>query len=814
MLLKKQKKITLDSFLTQKGINLNKPNLKESSIFLKKVLTFKNNQKNIGHNYFNYYSSFNYTPKTNNNIVNKLMIKGSNSKIYTNSNNNTIFKSNNKKSSFSNTQYKINFNNNKNKIHPKNLFNNTPKHPILDSYKFYFNNKNRKNNLYSSVKNISCEDILNRFNRNRNPNIKNSNSKIYLNTLTNLKTYDKPIMIQKSDKKSKIYEKKFKKDKFRTLFYNDNHISRNKNNYQTHNNSKLNDNSISNTIDFSIISNINTNNNINERVLSKTSSNFFILNSKIASNIQTNTHSSEKKISKSKKYKNKEKNIKFLNHFIKYCYLYFMLIIKKFFKNLKKIRNERFVVLNSRTRNISSCSLFDEFNKDDFDKETIKNRASEHFFDVLNDNSLSFISEYKKNYIYNRQKRINNQNYQEKNLLQIKDIAIAENNQVLNFDNKKYCFDNENIEDIIHSPFFKNKNNEIKLDKKEKDEKLNKIELNKNEDIAGFMQINHELNTKDINSNNIDKNIKNKVSKDKVIPFFENIQTSDDILSFRKKSDSESIKSKKNYFYNNFIIISKLISKDEKLSIDIKYLDNSYYKNNPQIFNNIDLEINNIHFELTNNKNNKIKKISARLEEDKIVKEKEDIIKTCNKINYNNNYLCHLSTIKEEDEKIKKEPTFLQTFKKMEHYYPISNNSKLYSNVSIEKLIDGDKEINEDDIDVILMDSLSGYKYDKFKKMKKWQSQELMVVSSFNSVMRNRRNRKENAKILIQGILHLIRFFSILCFNIRKKEYIKLKTNWKIHKFINYLNIFYFKNDFKNIKNCFNILWKISKKKY
>ena len=136
----------------------------------------------------------------------------------------------------------------------------------------------------------------------------------------------------------------------------------------------------------------------------------------------------------------------------------------------------------------------------------------------------------------------------------------------------------------------------------------------------------------------------------------------------------------------------------------------------------------------------------------------------------------------------------------MEHYYPISNNSKLYSNASVEKIIDGDKEINEDDIDVILMDSLSGCKYNRVNKLKSWQSQEIMVVSNFNSIMRNRRNRKENAKLLIKGILCIIRFFSILCFNIRKDTYMELKLIWKINKFVNYLKIFCFKNHLKNAK--------------
>ena len=182
-------------------------------------------------------------------------------------------------------------------------------------------------------------------------------------------------------------------------------------------------------------------------------------------------------------------------------------------------------------------------------------------------------------------------------------------------------------------------------------------------------------------------------------------------------------------------------------------------------------------FEYIQNKK-KLKKIWARLKDAKIVKEKEDIIQR----NNNNYFLYNLSTIKEE------ETPKTKTLKKNENYYPISNNSKLFSKISIEKIIDGEKEINEEDIDKILMDSFSDYNNNyKLKKLKNWQSQEIKVVSNFNSVMRNRRNRKENAKLLIEGILCLIRFFGVLCFNIRKDCYIKLKWNWKMKKFVNYL---------------------------
>ena len=184
-----------------------------------------------------------------------------------------------------------------------------------------------------------------------------------------------------------------------------------------------------------------------------------------------------------------------------------------------------------------------------------------------------------------------------------------------------------------------------------------------------------------------------------------------------------------------------------------------------------------------------MKKISARLIDSKLIKEKEELLKL-NNINcfYTNT---NLSVIKEEDSPI------AQTFKKMENYYPISNNSKLFSKASIEKIIDGEKEINEENIDKILMNSLSDkIKYPKNKKLKKWQSQEIMVVSCFDSAMKKRRSRKENAKLLIEGLLCLIKFFSILCFKIRKEAYLKLKWKLKIKKFISYLIAFCIKREF------------------
>ena len=165
-----------------------------------------------------------------------------------------------------------------------------------------------------------------------------------------------------------------------------------------------------------------------------------------------------------------------------------------------------------------------------------------------------------------------------------------------------------------------------------------------------------------------------------------------------------------------------------------------------------------------------------RLKNSRIIKEKEDYIDLTNEEN-RKNYLYSLSIIKEEDDEKNITDSSLVKgipIKKFEHYFNISNNSKLYSKASIEKLIDGEKVIKEEDMDNILFSNSSSYRgHNK-------RSQEIMVVSNFYSVMRNRVNRKENAKSLINGILILIQFFGNLCFNIRKSTYEKIKINQKI----------------------------------
>ena len=760
MLLRKQRKGNLNSFLSQRGINvLNNYHLEENSIFLKKILNLRRHKKTMSQNQ----SSIDSIPKE------------------------SIYKSIKNKFYVSNPQSKKNLNYHS-KLNSDTVSENSDRNIIIESHNFK-SNYLTKNKLFYSLVNKSNEDILNRFNRNKNYKMKklstNDNTNIkYMDSYNSFNTPDKQIIIKNNRKiKNVLYTKKNKNSKFNIIYNNTpTNLSRNNLKYShTQKNSNSKKNKISNIIDFSIIDKVDKRNNgIKARILSKTSDNFYILNSRTQTKANS-CHLSTKKI-------NKNRALKFFNHFIKYCYTYFILIIKKFFNNIKRINNEK-----CKIKNNNNCSLFDEFNKDDFDKETIKNKTSDNFFEGLNDNSFSFTSECKKNYVYNRQKRIYNQNFQEKNLIQILNMTKVDNTKMINFEIKRNCFDNEQINDnhnhnyinsynenifikneVNHSPFFNSKIKPVK--------KTNENNLLNNNNAINFKNVEF-----------FDEKKKNRIPSNKILIAPENIQNSqinDEILSFRKKNISE-----------NIIIPNYNIStNDNKLSIDVKYMNDYFYKNISCPYKSTDLKINKFYFSLLSDLSsiNRIKKITARLKDSKIVKEKEEIIiKGYN--NHNNNYLLYnLSTIKEEDERAKNESPFVQTFKAMEHYYPISNDSKLYSNTSVEKVIDGDKEIKEDDIDVILMDSLSGCKYNRMKKLKSWQSQELMVVSNFNSIMRNRRNRKENAKLLIKGILCIIRFFSILCFNSRKETYMKLKLIWKINKFVNYLKIFCFKKHLKN----------------
>ena len=808
-MLRKQKKINLDTFLSHRGINLNNYKIEENSIFLRKVLKSKNHQKLLSFNLP--YSSVDNTPIRSNKIINSLVSRENDSKVF--DNNKTINRSINRKYNFLNS--KLNEKSNtKDLNNTNNNFINKERNSINITNRLFNTNIKLKQNKFSGfMKNMnsSSENILNRFLRKKNKNINNNNKKQNNNKIKyldivfgpNLHNRSTIIPYNKKENKTKIiYSKKNNFSKFKPdlSFGNISGISRNKKRkFHTQNNSKSKskNNSITHSIDFSIINKINLKDNFNSVALSKTSDNFFILNKKN----KINKNSSEININNCI---NNSKNMKFLNHFIKYCYLYFMQIIKKFFNNIKNIKNEK---IEEKISNIKN-NIFEDFNKDDFDKETIKNRTSENFFDTLNDKSFSFFSESKKNSIYNRKRRINNQNFQEKNLLQILNTTTIGNlDKILNFDKKKNCFDNENDKNNnnVQSPFFRREVNQTgNKDKYSLDNRT--IILTRNEmkqksgfinNILGFAKINNEnevnpfnIQDNNINNNNLfDLDIKNKISQNNISIIPENQHNTDDILSFRQSNNPENINHNNNINNSNIIKINNIISKDNKINIDIKYINYSISQNPLNRNNYKDLYINKFFFEFINDKIRVIK-ISARLKDSKLIKEKEEIIQT-----KNNNYnflLTNLSVIKEEESSPK-----TKTFKKRENYYPISNNSKLYSKISIEKLIDGEKEINEEDIDKILMGSLSDYNnnYHKLKKLKNWQSQEIMVVSNFNSAMRNRRNRKENAKLLIEGLLYVIKFFGILCFNIRKETYIKLKWNWKMNKFINYLISFCIKKN-------------------
>ena len=479
-------------------------------------------------------------------------------------------------------------------------------------------------------------EILNRFNKNKNTDrIKTNEKKINcLDILFTPNPRKKPIIIKNNKKINEIiYSKKNKNDKIDKNKFNmtNTNISRNKkSHFFTQNNSKSKSknktNSISHSIDFSIINKINLKDNFNNAILSKTSDNFFILNEKKKSN----NNSSQTRLVNG--YNNSSKNIMFLTHFIKYCYIYFIQIIKKFFNNLKKIKDEKMKIKNmlNKNKNNRKNNLFNEFNKDDFDKETIKNRTSDNFFDVngLNDKSFSFISEPGNNIIYNRIKRINKQNYQEKNLLQILNTAKVENccgEKIVV--SKKNCFDNENVkenekkDDIVHSPFFM-RNIQTTKDKFSLESQSGKIILTKNEmkekssfcqeEITGFVQNNEDIkqvNIKDTNINFLD-NIKTKISLNNIfLQEGQNLST-DEILSFRKKTENNNNINNN----NNIIVTNSIVSSDHRINIDIKYINGNNFSSLAYSHNNIDiyLQIDKFSFEYILTKK-KIKKNTISL---------------------------------------------------------------------------------------------------------------------------------------------------------------------------------------------------------
>ena len=748
-------KTSLDEFLERRGIEKNNFHLKENSILLQKIISMKRHPKNNS-NFNQYYpnltlNNFYLNQNSNRKNIHTRLIKRPKE--------NQILINQQKKNTIIYMNYISHFNKDSKDKEKNEKTKEEKKYDNLSLNHNLFtdtlNSKNEKEKEYifhTSTKPIdkSNENILNRINRNnindsRHTN-NNSFNKIFFETTFKSRGNKWKDLILKSKKnlvyKKKIYSETFKKKK---------PLSRNRISLLfPPNHSK--ENSICNSIDFSII---NKTSFITEKksALSKTSENFFI-SSKKQQNI--------KKISQNKN-QIRSRNIKFMNHFIKYCYLYYIIIIKKFFNNFKKISAPS---LSNLISNHKKGNIFEEFNKDDFDRETINYKTMDNFFnDGVN---LSFISmnKNKKNFVYNRNKRILNQKYQINNLMKILDISHIENDKsISNCENQKHNFDNENNDikyekdkennDIERSPFFNGKSNMSKNYTEIKDRDKDK------DNIIGFIQINNEINPFKIKNNNINffNEMKNQNS--------ENTFTSndDEILSFRQKTSDNK---------KNIIKIFTAKSDDNKLNIDIKYFPNICNNKKSSKYSNNELSIEKNNFKINNNP--RIKKITMRLKNSRIIKEKEDYIDLTNEEN-RKNYLYSLSIIKEEDDEKNITDSSLVKgipIKKFEHYFNISNNSKLYSKASIEKLIDGEKVIKEEDMDNILFSNSSSYRgHNK-------RSQEIMVVSNFNSVMRNRVNRKENAKSLINGILILIQFFGNLCFNIRKSTYEKIKMDWKI----------------------------------
>ena len=772
-------KSSFDEFFERRGIKRDEFHLNEKSLLLQKIINMKRNTKNI--NSANTSISYDYieaTPKKKL-FQNKLIKKSNKFDLFNDEDKINLMKNN----IYNN--YISNFGNNSNKdkvikVSKDNKIKENKRNNLSINCNYFSDEfkkgsqKNDKNNIFNTSSkplDTSKEIILNRINRINNKR-NNYNNNIINNSNKNkfFKTFHKPTtnkfknIINNSNNKF-IYKKKIQND----IYKKKTKFSRNKTSlYFTAHNSR--ENSICTSIDFSIINRASAHDK--NYSLSKTSENFFIL-------------STNKK--NKKKFENKNqlhsRNIKFINHFIKYCYLYYIIVIKKFFNNLKQLKNDIYSNISNLISGNKNHNLFYEFNYEDFDRETIKNKTSDNFYDGIN---LSFISanknkNNKKNLVYNRYQRIFKQNYQKKNLIELLNNSYIETDKnIQNYENQRFTFDNEKEcenenNNETKSPFFNGKNAQNNISENNKNNLSKKEFQSKNSDnkdnIIGFIQINNEINPFKIKNNNI--NFFNESSP--------NYQSNEDeILSFRKKNSA-----KNNNKLNQIINIFNIKSKDNKLNIDIKYFSNSNFKKYSYKFNNNELIIDNFYLKICDNMfiNKRIKKISLRVKNSRLIKEKEEDVDLNNKEN-RKKYLYSLSIIKEEDDEKNINDSSLQRsnpFKKLEPYYNISNNSKLISKSSIEKLIDGDKIINEEDLDKVLNKSSSRYKgYNHYNK----KSQEIMVVSNFNSIMRNRIHRKENAKSLINGILILIKFFGSLSFNIRKKIFIKFKMYWKLCKFM------------------------------
>ena len=807
MIPNRKTRTSLDEFLERRGIEKNNFHLNENSVLLQKILMMKGhkiknyNQFRPNYTLNNFYTNHNTKRKI---FLNRLQKRTKEYKIFNENNNqkkNTIY--NNFVSNLGNVSKEKE--NNKNLIDEKNYDN------LSINCKLFSDTLNSKNEtkkeyiFHTSTKlvDISNESILNRINRNNDSKYNNSNDSFnnrFFETTYKIRANNLKNNFFKTNKKL-VYKKKINTDKYKKK----KPLSRNRISllFPENNNSK--ENSICTSIDFSIINRASDINKSN--FFSITNENFYILSK--------NTNKINKANNKTlNKNQIKMRNIIFLNHFIKYCYLYYIIIVKKFFNNLKKIKFETFSELSHLISNHKNNKLFEEFNKDDFDRETINYKTSENFFiDGIN---LSYISanKNKKDFVYNRRKRISNQNYQTKNLMKIlNDSKIDNEKSISNYDNTKYSFDNDNDKNDKYnkdtnkeinndnekrSPFFNGKNNYSDKYSNDNDKlnfskniiKSNNSEMKDN--IIGFIQINNEINPFKIKNSHINffDEAKNQIQEKT------NQQNEEDILSFRQKNPELNNNQNK---FQSLINILNTKTEDNKLFIDIKYISNSNHKQYSNKFKENELNIEKNNFQIYNNK--RIKKISVRVKDSRLIKEKEDYIDLNNNEN-RKNYLYSLSIIKEEDDEKYINDSSLQKkipLKKIDYYFNLSNNSKLISKTSIEKLIDGEKIIEEEDMDNILEQSSSRYNRNKNK------SQEIMVVSNFSSIMRNRINRKENAKSLINGILILIEFFGSLCFGIRKNTYFKLKMNWKIRKMIYYIKRYALKRIYKIIKNEFDI---------
>ena len=804
MLTHEKIKTSLDEFFESRGIERGEFRLSEKSILLQKIISMKRKNKNKNSNISISPLSNDYIEQTPKRKVfqNRLIKKPNKYNLFNDIKENNLMKNtiyNNYISNFGNFSKKdkvtkVDKDTKKEENKKYNLTINC--NYFSDEFKNGNQEDEKKYTFHTSTKplNTSNEIILNRINRINNKrnnskknsinnsNINNSNSNKFFKTSYKPTTNKfKNIIINTNNKF--IYKKKIQNN----IFKNKTKFSRNKTSlFFTGNNSK--ENSICASIDFSIINRTSAHDRI--YTLSKTSENFFIL-------------STNKKNKKKSENKNKihSRNIKFINHFIKYCYLYYIIIIKKFFNNFKKIANDNnYSNISNLISENKNRNLFNEFNDEDFDRETIKNKTSDNFYDGIN---LSFLSinknkTNKRNLVYNRYKRIFKQNYQRKNLIELLNNSFIEKDgNIPNYEKQRYTFDNENEKEnendnLMRSPFFNGKNAQNNfsenLSKRENQSKNSDMKDN----IIGFIHINNEINPFKIKNNNI--NFLNESSQN-------HQSNEDEILSFRQKNSTRN-----NNNLNQIINIFNTKSNDNKLNIEIKYFSNSYFKKNSGKFCNNELKMENFYLKICDNffNNKRIKKISLRVKNSRLIKEKEENVDLNNKEN-RKKYLYSLSIIKEEDDEKNITDSSLpkfNPFKNLEPYYNISNNSKLISKSSIEKLIDGDKIINEEDLDKVLNKSSSRYKgYNNYYK----KSQEIMVVSNFNSIMRNRIHRKENAKALINGILILIKFFGSLSFNIRKDIFIKFKIYCKLCKFVTSIIKYIYKIFMKKLRRKFKI---------